>query len=189
MQVTKCYPSSKILINVAQVVRIFHVEIPPLFEWNSLFLWTAWTRPDVFANAACQSSAFWWQENITGDPQNDFENLHIINHRENRLFQASRDRIRSFSEPFILYFRPQTKLQGGCMVKGHVRQRRGVGVCVAREACVAGGGVACVAGGSMQERRSLKRAVCILLECILVLWNYYNILTVFFFQLCICFHF
>ena len=91
----KCYPSSKILINVVQVVRIFHVEITPLFEWNSLFLWTAWTRPDVFANAACQSSAFWWPENITGDPQNDFENIHIGNHREDRPFQASSERVRS----------------------------------------------------------------------------------------------
>ena len=56
-----------------------------------MLLATAWTRPNVFANAACQSSAFWWPENITGDPQNDFENIHIINHREDRPFQASNE--------------------------------------------------------------------------------------------------
>ena len=44
---------------------------------------------------------------------------------------------------------------------------RGWGTCMTG-GCVHGGGGACVVGRCMQDKRPLKRAVCIQLECILV---------------------
>ena len=51
---------------------------------KSLMPTAAWTRPDVFGYAGCQSSSFWYPYNATDDPQFDFENIHIHQHRENR---------------------------------------------------------------------------------------------------------
>ena len=75
----------------------------------------AWTRPDVFGYAGCQSSSFWYPYNATDDPQFDFENIHIHQYRENRtvqvsdamnygLFDESESRIRSFVKGDIFHF-------------------------------------------------------------------------------------
>ena len=73
-----------VLTNASRFEVLFFLKIT-----GNYFPRVAWTRPGVFGHAGCQSSSFYYPQNETGNPQFDFENIYIHDHRENRPIQVS----------------------------------------------------------------------------------------------------